>query len=133
MIFNICFFSLFFKKKLITESTFRKHKGFDLANFEDQQQHIISHPHVMNVLKTSTFNDFIKMVAVKFKKQPEQIRFWALVSRQNKTVRPDCIISTVHFGSSTLLFFSFSFFNCNFFFLYMFQYYHHIPLNYNNF
>nr|CAG8599784.1 2261_t:CDS:2 [Entrophospora candida] len=89
---------------LVTDDTFREHKGFDLANFCDQQysisdqQYSISDLPVINVLETDTFNDFKEIVAAKYEKQPQQIRFWEYVNRQNKTLRPHELISPDNFN-----------------------------------
>ncbi|CAJ0826531.1 7121_t:CDS:2, partial [Entrophospora sp. SA101] len=56
--------------KFITEDTFKVHKGLDLANLMMDE------------------------------KQPEQIHFWAFGPRQNKTVRPDILISSDYFNLS---------------------------------
>ncbi|CAJ0751053.1 1668_t:CDS:2 [Entrophospora sp. SA101] len=82
---------------LVTDDTFREHKGFDLANFYDQQYSISDLP-VINVLETDTFNDFKEIVAAKYEKQPQQIRFWEYVNRQNKTLRPHELISPDNFN-----------------------------------
>ncbi|CAJ0757372.1 9804_t:CDS:10, partial [Entrophospora sp. SA101] len=86
---------LYAQVRLVTEDTFKAHQGFDLANF-DERQYPLSNLQPLKVLKTSTFNDFKEKVAAEYDKSPDQIRFWALVNRQNKTVRPDAPIPPVH-------------------------------------
>ncbi|CAJ0749313.1 18771_t:CDS:2 [Entrophospora sp. SA101] len=83
--------------KFITEDTFKVHKGLDLANLSNQEDLISALP-VMKILKTTPFNHFKQKVAVKYEKQPEQIHFWAFGPRQNKTVRPDILISSDYFN-----------------------------------
>ncbi|CAG8724821.1 19201_t:CDS:2, partial [Gigaspora margarita] len=60
--------------KIVTPNNFACHQGFDLANFNDQQYPLSDVP-LFKVLKI------------------EQIRFWIFVKCQNKTARPDTLIS----------------------------------------
>ncbi|CAG8473227.1 8493_t:CDS:10 [Acaulospora morrowiae] len=79
-------------RRVVTAETFRNHQGFDLANFDDRQYPLSDVPH-FKVLKSDTYGTFKEMVAKKFELPVEQTRFWVLVNRQNKTVRPDAPIS----------------------------------------
>lgn len=73
---------------LISDHTFRNHHAFDLVNWDAPpgdpaaaQQH--------RVLRTMRIFDFSKQIAEERELVPEQVRFWVMVNRQNKTVRPD--------------------------------------------
>ncbi|CAG8488525.1 10217_t:CDS:10 [Acaulospora colombiana] len=90
---------LYLQVKVVTAETFRSHQGFDLANFDDRQYPLSEVPH-FKVLKSDTYGAFKEMVAKKFEIPVEQIRFWVLVNRQNKTVRPDAPISENFIGST---------------------------------
>ncbi|CAG8473953.1 35423_t:CDS:10, partial [Racocetra persica] len=88
---------LYLPTKVVTLDTFESHQGFDLANLDDRQ-YPISEVLQFNVLKSDTYKDFKAMVAQKVGIPIEQIRFWPLINRQNKTVRPDVPIADVLLG-----------------------------------
>jgi ubiquitin carboxyl-terminal hydrolase 7 len=74
--------------RLISDLTFQNHHAFDLVNWDAPpndpaaaQQH--------RVLRTTKISDFAKQIAEERGLAPEQVRFWVMVNRQNKTVRPD--------------------------------------------
>ncbi|CAG8667385.1 8986_t:CDS:10, partial [Cetraspora pellucida] len=79
---------LYLITKIVTPTTFEHHQGFDLANFDDRQYPLSEVPQY-KVLKSETYGNFKAQVAHKFMIPVEQMRFWVLVNRQNKTVRPD--------------------------------------------
>ncbi|KAF8921385.1 ubiquitin carboxyl-terminal hydrolase 5 [Mucidula mucida] len=79
---------LFLTAKVITDDTFARHEGFDLATFEDKNWPPSDLPS-FRVLKTETYKTFKSRVAQHFHHPESQIRLWVLVNRQNKTVRPD--------------------------------------------
>lgn len=73
---------------LISEKTFSNHHGFDLVNWDaapDEPAAARQH----RILRTMKVAEFSKQIADEMQLEAEQIRFWALVNRQNKTVRPD--------------------------------------------
>ncbi|CAD6985631.1 unnamed protein product [Tilletia controversa] len=82
---------LFLTAKVITEDTFRKHQGFDLATFEDRTLPPTELPS-FRVHKADTFLSFKHMLSQQFNLPEDQMRLWVLVNRQNKTVRPDTVI-----------------------------------------
>ena len=79
---------LYLSVGVVTESSFKAHQGFDLANWETD---VVSPstPRTHRVLRASTIADFAKTLAEEQKLQPEHVRLWVMVNRQNKTVRPD--------------------------------------------
>ncbi len=79
---------LYLTTKVITDGTFTRHQGFDLATFDDRTVPASELPSY-RVPKAQTFIDFRAQIARDFKYAPEHIRLWVLVNRQNKTVRPD--------------------------------------------
>ena len=79
---------LFLTAKVITDETFARHEGFDLACFDDKTWPASELPS-FRVLKQETYSTFKNRVAQHFNCPENQIRLWVLVNRQNKTVRPD--------------------------------------------
>ncbi|CAB5149192.1 unnamed protein product [Rhizophagus irregularis] len=77
--------------KIVTAEKFKVHQGFDLANFDDR--HPLSDVFIYKILKADTYGSFKEHVSRSFNIPPEQVRFWVLVNRQNKTVRPDAPMS----------------------------------------
>ena len=73
---------------MVTEENFKTHQGFDLTSWEMDPK-TNSGPKSYRTLRTSTVADFTKTVADDKNSSPEQMRFWVMVNRQNKTVRPD--------------------------------------------
>lgn len=73
---------------VVTEDNFKTHQGFDLTTW-DSDVTLESGPKTYRVLRASTVADFAKTLADENNVPPEQVRFWVLVNRQNKTVRPD--------------------------------------------
>ncbi|CAG8791717.1 365_t:CDS:2, partial [Racocetra persica] len=82
---------LYLKTWIVTEELFKKHKGLDLVNFNNQH-HPLSEIPQFKVLREETFDTFKKMIAAKFKIPVNQIRFWIFATRQNKTIRPHELI-----------------------------------------
>ncbi|KAJ7156042.1 hypothetical protein C8R43DRAFT_421204 [Mycena crocata] len=79
---------LFLTAKVITDDTFSRHEGFDLATFDEKNWPPSDLPS-FRVLKQETYSTFKSRVAQHFSYPENQIRLWVLVNRQNKTVRPD--------------------------------------------
>lgn len=79
---------LFLTAKIITEDSFARHEGFDLASFDEKNWPPSDLPS-FRVLKQETYSVFKKRVAGHFNIPENKIRLWVLVNRQNKTVRPD--------------------------------------------
>jgi len=75
----------------VTDETFVKHEGFDLATFDENIWPLSDLPS-FRILKQETYSIFKARIADHFDYPESQIRLWVLVNRQNKTVRPDAII-----------------------------------------
>lgn len=73
---------------VITEENFKAHQGFDLSLW-DAEPGSAAAPRIYRVLRTMTIRDLAKTVAEDQDKEPEKVRLWVMVNRQNKTVRPD--------------------------------------------
>ena len=78
---------LFLTVKVVTDESFSRHEGFDLAVFDKSNSP--SDLPTFRVLKQETYSAFKSRVAQHFSYSESQIRLWVLVNRQNKTVRPD--------------------------------------------
>ena len=80
-----------FSFQVITDDTFTKHEGFDLASFDEKTSPPSDLP-TFRVLKQENYSAFKRRVAHHFNYPENQIRLWVLVNRQNKTIRPDAYI-----------------------------------------
>ena len=74
--------------QVITDETFARHEGFDLATFDEKNWPPSELP-TFRVLKSEPYSVFKSRVAKHFEHPESHIRLWVLVNRQNKTVRPD--------------------------------------------
>ncbi len=79
---------LYLTAKVITDTTFGDHEGFDLATFDERNWPATDLPS-FRVLKNEPYSTFKSRVATHFNYPENQVRLWVLVNRQNKTVRPD--------------------------------------------
>lgn len=77
-----------YSRQIITDDTFQRHQGFDLASFDDKNLPASELPQ-FRILKTETYSTFKQRIADYFKLPPGEFRLWVLVNRQNKTIRPD--------------------------------------------
>ena len=82
---------LFLTAKVITDDTFRKHQGFDLASFDDRTGPT-SQVASFRVAKNQPYVDFKTELCNQYNINSEDVRLWVLVNRQNKTVRPDAVV-----------------------------------------
>lgn len=73
---------------MVTERDFKSYQGFDLIDW-DADPSSEAAPKTHRVLRTMTISEFVRSLAEGLNLPPEQVRLWAMVNRQNKTVRPD--------------------------------------------
>lgn len=73
---------------LITEKTYKEHHSFDLTNYDIDASDPAS-AQVHKLLRTTTVSEFAATIAPDLDVQGDQVRFWVMVGRQNKTNRPD--------------------------------------------
>jgi ubiquitin carboxyl-terminal hydrolase 7 len=73
---------------VISDDSFRHHTGFDLTS-ADLVPSDPAAPKIYRILRTSKFGGIAQQIAKERKLKSEQIRFWEMVNRQNKTIRPD--------------------------------------------
>ena len=92
---------LFLIAKVITDETFSRHGGFDLAVF-DESNSLPPHLLKFHAFKRETYGVFKAGVAAHFGYSGSQIRLWPVVNRKNKTVRVDSHIPEDEPSLSTL-------------------------------
>jgi ubiquitin carboxyl-terminal hydrolase 7 len=82
---------LYLQVGVISSRTFTQHHSFDLCNYEADPNDPAA-ASVYRVLRASTIGEFAVKVAEEFEVETDQVRFWSMVGRQNKTNRPDVAI-----------------------------------------
>lgn len=82
---------LYINVGVLSEETFKCHNGFDLTSFEQPAQEA-AFPKPYRLLRTTKVGEFAEKIAEEKGVNPLQIRFWVMVNRQNKTMRPDQVI-----------------------------------------
>lgn len=90
---------LYLTAKIITDESFSRHTGFDLASFDDKNLPATELA-TFRVLKQEDFATFKRRIASYYKINERDFRLWVLVNRQNKTVRPDVPILDDNNGHS---------------------------------
>ena len=81
---------LYLPVDVIDDEGFTAYEGFDLTStIWDLDPANPSNPRRHRVLRSQTVDDFLKTLAIERNTPPEHFRFWVMVNRQNKTVRPD--------------------------------------------
>lgn len=76
---------------VLTEESFKSHHGFDLTS-NDLPPEDPALPTVYRILRTNKVSEFAEQIAEEKGLNANQIRFWVMVNRQNKTTRPDQVI-----------------------------------------
>ena len=79
---------LYLSVQLISDETFKNHHNFDLG-MKDMAGDDVGSPKAYRRKRVMTLRDFTLEIASEMSLRPEQIRFWMMVNRQNKTTRPD--------------------------------------------
>lgn len=79
---------LYLNARVVTDDTYRAHSGTDLTTFDDSETNPAAARNY-RVLRTSTLQDLTARVAEDIGEDSRKIRFWCMVNRQNKTIRPD--------------------------------------------
>ena len=79
---------LYLNLGLISDQSFKQHHWFDLTNY-DAETSDASAAVVKRVLRTKKVEEFAAEVAKELGVEDDQVRFWVMVGRQNKTNRPD--------------------------------------------
>ncbi|GBB99174.1 hypothetical protein RclHR1_03440007 [Rhizophagus clarus] len=89
---------LYLTVRIVTTEKFNKHQGFDLVNFD--HQFLFYDVYTYKILKSETYGVFKEKISRTFNVPSEQVRFWILVNRQNKTIRPDTPIPESYINTS---------------------------------
>ncbi|KAI9707767.1 MAG: hypothetical protein M1836_000729 [Candelina mexicana] len=79
---------LYLPVAVVTDDSFKAHQGFDLATWDIGTDNAAA-PKSYRLLKTTTVGECTKVISDDIGKDPNRIRLWVMVNRQNKTVRPD--------------------------------------------
>lgn len=79
---------LYLTARVVTEDTYRAHSGTDLATFESPDKDPGA-ARSYRVLRNSTIQDLASRVGQDIGHDPRVLRFWYMVNRQNRTIRPD--------------------------------------------
>lgn len=78
--------------QVASEANFKVYQGFDIVPWKVDSESP-AHPKLYRVLRAMTMTEFCATVAEDIGIEPQMIRPWAMVNRQNGTVRPDVPIS----------------------------------------
>ena len=89
---------LYLTVHVISDKTFQNHQTFDMANWEVNPNDPAA-PKAYRVLKATKVSEFAQTIADENGLPVDDVRFWVMVNRQNKTVRPD---QPLRDGSMTL-------------------------------
>lgn len=82
---------LYLNVDVVSEETFKSHHGFDLTSV-DLPAEDPALPETYRVLKAKKVSELADQIAEDKGVKGNQIRFWAMVNRQNRTTRPDQVI-----------------------------------------
>jgi ubiquitin carboxyl-terminal hydrolase 7 len=83
--------------KVITEDTYRAHGATDLTSFERvHSEDEPAAPRFYRLLRKSTVEELMAKVGADTNVDPKRIRLWAMVNRQNKTIRPDAPVADIN-------------------------------------
>lgn len=81
---------LYLNVRAVSDPQFKAHQGFDLGPFEEREGlPAESNPFAFRFKKAAPLRELVADFADRLRVAPELIRLWAMVNRQNKTVRPD--------------------------------------------
>ncbi|KAF2201039.1 ubiquitin carboxyl-terminal hydrolase 21 [Delitschia confertaspora ATCC 74209] len=79
---------LYMDVQVASEANFKLYQGFDIVPWKGEEESPAV-PKEYRVLRATTMSDFNRMIADEMGTEPDMIRPWAMVNRQNGTVRPD--------------------------------------------
>ncbi|PYH96113.1 ubiquitin C-terminal hydrolase [Aspergillus ellipticus CBS 707.79] len=82
---------LYINVGVLSDDSFRSHHGFDLTSV-DLPAEDPAVPKQYKTLRAKKVGEFAQELAEEKGLDPEQVRFWVMVNRQNKTTRPDQVI-----------------------------------------
>lgn len=82
---------LYLNVDVLSEETYKSHHGFDLTS-TDLPAEDPALPEQYRIAKSKKIGELAEQLAEEKGLQAKQIRFWAMVNRQNRTTRPDQVI-----------------------------------------
>ncbi|KAI9847957.1 MAG: hypothetical protein M1837_001474 [Sclerophora amabilis] len=80
---------LYISVNVISDESFKHFQGLDLAVWDTESEEDPATPKTYRVLRTMSIREFTKMIAIELGQEADNVRLWAMVNRQNHTVRPD--------------------------------------------
>ncbi|KAL1303014.1 hypothetical protein AAFC00_003329 [Neodothiora populina] len=80
---------LYMNVQVATKEHFKNYQGFDIVEWKPDEENDPAAPKTLKCRKAATLTDFVKQAAEAFSIEPDMIRPWIMVNRQNGTVRPD--------------------------------------------
>lgn len=80
---------LYMEIQAATIENFRAHQGFDIVAFKGEASSVEAIPKLYRLLRSTPLGEFLKNAAADLGLEPDAIRPWGMVNRQNGTVRPD--------------------------------------------
>jgi len=91
---------LFLTAKVVTDDTFSRHEGFDLAAVGRDLP--LSDLQTFRVLKQMAYSVLKSRVAQHFNYPESRFRLWGLATRRNQTARPDLPVTECEPSISTM-------------------------------
>jgi ubiquitin carboxyl-terminal hydrolase 7 len=82
---------LYMDVAVASDKTFKAYQGFDIVPWKGDAEEG-ANPKIYRALRTTTMADFAKTVAADLEVDPDMLRPWSMVNRQNGTVRPDTVL-----------------------------------------
>jgi ubiquitin carboxyl-terminal hydrolase 7 len=79
---------LYMDVQVASDANFKRYQGFDIVPWKIESDSPV-HPKLYRTLRTTTMSEFCVTIAQDLGVEPDMIRPWAMVNRQNGTVRPD--------------------------------------------
>lgn len=83
---------LYMDIQVASDANFKVYQGFDIVPWKGEADSP-AHPKQYRVLRATTLSEFCATIAEDLKVEPDMLRPWAMVNRQNGTVRPDVPIT----------------------------------------
>lgn len=79
---------LYLNVHVISDKTFKNHQSFDMATWDASADDPAA-PKAYRILRAMKISEFEEKIAEEEGLSTQQVRFWVMVNRQNKTIRPD--------------------------------------------
>ena len=83
------------KIRVLTDDIIKRHSGADLVNIDEKAGSLTDMP-LFKIRLDESFAAFKLLVAEQLRIPPERQRYWILVARQNRTIRPSELVTNEH-------------------------------------